>query len=927
MNLCGLTDSLATLSEPLHRCPECQAVTRIARGLCLACLLRGATEPTEDMTPADFESALDAVAVADTHWQLGNYEILEEIGRGGMGVIYRARQRHSRRIVALKRVLSYHADSRDTLSRFRREAEAAASLDHPNILPIYEVGESEEGVPYFSMKYAPGGSLQEVGPALRNDPRAIVRLIAKVAWAVQHAHDKGILHRDLKPANILLDSRGEPLVTDFGLAKWLDASSDLTRTLTVFGTPGFIAPEQAEGKAELLTARADIYSLGAILFDLLAGRPPFLGEHALSVIRQAADGSAPPLRSLVHNADKDLQTICARCLEREASARYASAGALAEDLERWLEGRSIVARPLSPPAKVWRWSRRNPLAAGAAAAVLILAVIMAITQIERRHLARTVETQALFRRSVAVLPFLNLDTASVETGFSTAFATALQEKIKSLSAAQVTDLSGHDFTALAGSSKSKLHVLGREAHSRAALGGTYRRAGQGDRVSLRLVDANSGEVMLQRSLQLDDSGASAKNSAANAAAEISSALDAARWTNEISRDPAWRDPAASDYLRAGEEFESRRGQADFDRALGAFENAIKAVPTSALARAKFVMAAIARLSYVQTSPDLLLKAERFGAEALRLNPDLPEAHRALAGLLYAKGDLESSADQAKQAIELGGPEEGPMLALAWVSKVLGRPDRAVRWHRLAKQIQERPADFEFSMADCLVDLGADEEAASIYRRVASLHPDLPEGWIGLCRLHLLQRDFEAAQKLCQENSASFSEFPAARQMIAQVEFFSRHWPVAEKLYQELATADPRGGREFYGAVSNTSALGRLRALTGRKEESQVILGQALAIVTAAYQSTPQNPDVLYRLAAIEASLGHKEEALTHLRAAFEHGRLDYRSLQLDPRFDSLHEEAEFDRIAKAMAARVASLRANLDGDSLSLTKKGQTGNE
>ena len=255
--------------------------------------------------------------LADTHWRLGNYEILEEIGRGGMGVIYRARQRHSRRIVALKRVLSYHADSRDTLARFRREAEAAASLDHPNILPIYEVGESEDGVPFFSMKYASGGSLQEVGPALRDDPREIVRLMAKVARAVQYAHRQGILHRDLKPGNILLDGRGEPLVSDFGLAKWLDTSSDLTRTLTIFGTPGYIAPEQAEGPAANLKPAADVYSLGAILFDLLSGRPPFLGEHALAVIRQAADKPAPKLRSLVQNADRDLETICARCLERE----------------------------------------------------------------------------------------------------------------------------------------------------------------------------------------------------------------------------------------------------------------------------------------------------------------------------------------------------------------------------------------------------------------------------------------------------------------------------------------------------------------------------------------------------------------------------------------------------------------------------------
>jgi tetratricopeptide (TPR) repeat protein/tRNA A-37 threonylcarbamoyl transferase component Bud32 len=376
MNLCGLTDSLATLVTKPNECARCHTISRIGHGLCLSCLLHSGEGEGEDIGRDEFGAALDAVAIADSHWRLGNYEILEEIGRGGMGVIYRARQRHSRRIVALKRVLSYHADSRDTLARFRREAEAAASLDQPNILPIYEVGESEEGVPFFSMKYASGGSLQEVGPALRDDPREIVRLMAKVTRAVQHAHRQGILHRDLKPGNILLDGRGEPLVSDFGLAKWLDTASDLTRTLTIFGTPGYIAPEQAEGPAASLKPSADVYSLGAILFDLLAGRPPFLGEHALAVIRQTADKPAPKLRSLVQHADRDLETICARCLEREPAARYGSAGELAEDLERWLEGRPIVARPVLRPAQVWRWSRRNPVLAGGAAVLAALLIVI-----------------------------------------------------------------------------------------------------------------------------------------------------------------------------------------------------------------------------------------------------------------------------------------------------------------------------------------------------------------------------------------------------------------------------------------------------------------------------------------------------------------------------------------------------------------------
>src|SRR5947207_10765476 len=287
MRSSDISDSVR-MDEDVVACAECGSTSRVARGLCLNCLLRrGFGSDTE--TTETLEKVLDDIDVRDADWRIGNYQILEEIGRGGMGVIYRARQRHSRRIVALKRILSYHADCQETLVRFRREAEAAARLDHPNILPIYEVGDNEDGLPSFSMKFAAGGSLHEAVPALRREPRRIVALMAKVARAIEYAHARGILHRDLKPANILLDGRGEPLVSDFGLAKWLDATSELTQTLAIFGTPGYIAPEQASGSADKITPAADVYSLGAILFHLFTGQPPFLGEHALAVIQQAAE--------------------------------------------------------------------------------------------------------------------------------------------------------------------------------------------------------------------------------------------------------------------------------------------------------------------------------------------------------------------------------------------------------------------------------------------------------------------------------------------------------------------------------------------------------------------------------------------------------------------------------------------------------------
>jgi len=343
-------------------------------GVCVSCLLRKGLETGGEVSKRVYETVLDELDRRDKPWQLGNYEILEQIGCGGMGVIYRARQRHSRRIVAVKRVLSYRADSHGALQRFRREAQAVASLDHPNILPIYEVSESEDGLPFFSMKLAEKGSLAENAASLRDEPRKCVQLMVKVARAVEYAHSRGVLHRDIKPGNILLNDRGEPLVSDFGLAKLLDGNNDLTRSLTTFGTAGFIAPEQANGAAADVTPAADVYSLGAVLFNVLAGRPPFVGSNPVSVIRQASETPAPKLRTLSRNSgiDRDLETICARCLERDPKARYQSAGDFAADLKRWLNGRPIVARPVSPPARIWRWSRRNPKLVGAATTGLLL---------------------------------------------------------------------------------------------------------------------------------------------------------------------------------------------------------------------------------------------------------------------------------------------------------------------------------------------------------------------------------------------------------------------------------------------------------------------------------------------------------------------------------------------------------------------------
>jgi tetratricopeptide (TPR) repeat protein/TolB-like protein len=808
----------------------------------------------------------------------------------------------------VKRILSYHSDSRETLARFRREAQAAASLDHPNILPIYEVSESEDGLPFFSMKFAPGGTLQQVAPALRNEARQCVAIVAKIARAVQYAHSRGILHRDLKPGNILLDGRGEPLVSDFGLAKWLDTASELTRTLTIFGTPGYIAPEQASHAAAELKPTADIYSLGALLFDLLAGRPPFLGAHALSVIRQASEFPAPKLRTLSKLADRDLETICSRCLERDPTARYRSAHDLAEDLERWLEGRPIIARPVAPPMRVWRWSKRNPLLAGAAGLALLLGGVALLENARSLHLTTTIRDEEALRHSIAVLPFLDLDTAAADHHLAGTFSTALQTNMTRLGPSRVAAIANVPDNFAGGGSVSDIRETGKRAGTRVILSGTRRVVNGKLRTAIRLMNAATGELLFSRTFDLDESPLSWVNSLSNTSSIIRSILDAPDLSKlaVAARDPGMRNEDARDLILAGRELYFRYTLPDFDRAIGCFEKAIMIEPDSSLAHA-YLAAAIGGRSHYVSSPESMERAEHEARESLRLDPDSPDAYRTLAGVMFRKGETGEAIQTYLRAIELGGPEERVAKVIARAYAAVGRPDRSVMWIDLARHWESRPGESDLDLGDYLTLLGFDKEAEVAYRRAADLHPELPSSWLGLCRLRLLQSDTKTARELFAQHCREFSELTEAKQMLAQIEFFDRHFREAEVLYEELTRRDPDGGGGFYGNMSHVSALGWLRMEKGNDTESRSLLRACLEKEKKLASAAPNNADALYRMAALESSLGETDAALLHLRDAVKQGYLDYRSTALDPRFDRMRSDLQFNEILEVTKNKVTEL--------------------
>lgn len=353
------------MSDSNEKCVSCgNESSELAGDLCKTCDEKRnqatvAPAPTpaiqQDATIAPSATRATNNAGAEKN-DFGDYELIEEIARGGMGVVFKARDKKLNRVVALKMILGGQFSSPEDLQRFQLEAEAAAKLDHPGIVPCYEIGEFD-GQAFFAMKFIEGGSLAQNLGSIRSSQRDCVELLAKVAGAVHHAHQRGILHRDLKPANILIDNDGQPMITDLGLAKSTGGDSNLTHTGAVLGTPSYMPPEQASG--ETVTTAADTYSIGAIMYEMLTGQPPYCGESTIAIVMKVLDSQPDVPSKLNPGVDKDLELICLKCLARNPDDRYDTANDLAEDLEAWLAGESLSVKPPTFRAMASQWFRKN----------------------------------------------------------------------------------------------------------------------------------------------------------------------------------------------------------------------------------------------------------------------------------------------------------------------------------------------------------------------------------------------------------------------------------------------------------------------------------------------------------------------------------------------------------------------------------------
>ena len=873
------------------------------QGFCPACLLETGLGlfDDEDENGADQEPMLrgpNGAAPIKMLGDFGDYELLEEIGRGGQGVVYRAHQKSLNRTVALKVIGLGPWATEAHLKRFRREAEAAASLDHPLIVPIHEVGE-REGCCYFSMNFVEGGQLDEVVRREAIPIRRAVELIAKVARTVHYAHEHGILHRDIKPGNILLDVKGEPHLTDFGLARLVETESTVTRTLDVMGTPSYMAPEQAAGNNAAVSSATDIYGVGAVFYQLLTGHPPFTGGTTFETVRLVLDTEPRSPRLINPKVDRDLSTICLKCLEKDPKRRYSSALALAEDLEHWLKHEPIRAKRSGFFTHGRKWVRRKPAIAVLSAALVALAAVM----------GWSVWKSGLFRaapeKSIAVLPFENLS----RDPNNAYFADGIQEEILTR-LASIADLKviSRTSTHYYQSKPKNLGEIAKQLGVAHILEGSVQKSGDVVRVNVQLIKAASNSHLWADTFdrKLIDVFAVESEVAKTVADQLRAKLTG-REEQEIAAQPTDNPEAYDAYLRGLaytlKAFPTR------PNTLGAqkyFKEAVRLDPKFALSWAllSYVDARGYITQSIQPTAALREEARQAAETALTLQPNLGEAVLAKGSYYYyCLKDYDTAVRYFEEARQLLPNSSRIPELLAYLARRRGQWDRSEAYFNEAERLDPRSASLLVQRATSYVCLRRFPEALRKFDEALNITPDDLNILVQKAAIAQAQGDLPHASALLARLHFTAADIEGLEIRVYQAILERRPAPVIPFIKEILAKPDPASGY-FNGELRFW--LGWAQEVAGDHVGARESWRQARSEMEPFLKEQPDNYSLICDLALINMSLGDKAAALA----------LSERAIAVNP----IEKDAIVGPIPIEILARVAARMGETDRSIAALQK-------
>jgi serine/threonine protein kinase/Tfp pilus assembly protein PilF len=815
---------------------------------CGACLLETGLGSDEAVAGAD-----DTGRPIPLLMDFGDYELLEQIGRGGQGVVFRARQKSLNRTVALKVISLGQWASEAHLKRFRREAEAAASLDHPGIVPIYEVGE-REGQCYFSMGFVEGGQLDEV---IRRAPMSIreaAELIAKVARTVDYAHEHGILHRDIKPGNILLDAKGEPHLTDFGLARLVETESSVTHTRDILGTPSYMAPEQAAGNNAAISSAADVYGLGAVLYQLLTGHPPFAGGTTYETIKLLLNTEPRQPRLLNPKIDRDLSTICLKCLEKDPKRRYPSALALAQDLERWLKHEPIAARRTGLLTRGRKWVRRNPTSALLAASLIALAAAAGWIAWKSEFVSHPVTN------GVAVLPFENLSGDPNNAYFSD----GIQEEILTR-LAKIADLKviSRTSTQHYKSAPDNLREIAKRLGVTNVLEGSVQKAADQVRVNVQLINAQTDSHLWADTYdrKLTDI-LGVESEIAKRVAESLQAKLSGREEQALAVKPTDNPEAYDAYLR-GLAYSLKPFSTNPTRVLGGqkyLREAVRLDPRFALAWALLsYVDSVGYLSLTLPSTVGLRDEARQAAEtALTLQPNLGEAILAKGYYHYAcLKDYDTAARYFEQARPLLPNSSKIPESLARLERRRGQWDRSESYFNEAERLDPRNTNLLTQHALSYMCLRHFPEALRKFDQALNIAPDDVDVLAFKASIAQAQGDLARAAALLAPLHLNADEALAMEAQVYQDILERRPTPIIPRLQEILANPDSAMGF-FNGELRFW--LGWAQEVAGDHAAAQKSWRQARSELESFLKEQPENYLLIGDLALTNMGLGDKAAA-------------------------------------------------------------------